>query len=455
MVLDNLGSSLRTSLDKLRGASRVDEEIVDEVNKEIQRGLLRADVEVELVSELNSNIKERALEEEPPSGTSARDYVLKVVYEELVDFIGQSAELELQPQTILLAGLQGSGKTTSAAKIAWWFSKKGLKPAIIQTDTFRPGAYTQAEKMADKAEVMFYGDSKSDNPAEVAKNGLEETKDADIRIIDTAGRSALNQELIEEIESIESISNPDHNILVLDAAIGQDAKEQAREFQKSIGIDSITITKLDGSAKGGGALAAIRETGSSISFIGTGEQPEDIERFEPEGFISRLLGMGDLKQLSERVERAYDSSDNDDWEPEDVLEGDFTLVDMKHQVEAMNQMGALDDILGMMPGMGGMNIQDMVGEEEIGMTEEKMKKFDIIMDSMTQEEMEEPQLFNNSRVIRVARGSGTSTDDVIELLEHYEEMESMLGQFDKDKMEQMQEQFGGLGGLGKLGRGPF
>ncbi|MGM0591776.1 MAG: signal recognition particle receptor subunit alpha, partial [Halobacteriota archaeon] len=323
MVLDNLGSSLRGTLDTLRGKSRLDEDDVQAIVKEIQRSLLQADVDVSLVMELSDNIKHRALEEEPPGGTSARDHVLKIVYEELVSLIGESTDLPLEPQTILLAGLQGSGKTTSAAKMAWWFSTKGLRPAVIQTDTFRPGAYDQAKQMCERAEVSFYGDPDGDDPVQIARDGLEATETADIHIVDTAGRHALEADLIDEIRDIDAAVNPDRSLLVLDAAIGQGAKDQARQFDDAIGIDGVVITKLDGTAKGGGALTAVNETDSSIAFLGAGETVQDIERFEPNGFISRLLGMGDLKQLSERVERAMveTQAEDEDWDPEDIMKG--------------------------------------------------------------------------------------------------------------------------------------
>jgi len=331
MVLDDLGSSLRGTLDTLRGKSRISEEDVDDVVKEIQRSLLQADVDVSLVMDLSDSIKERALEEEPPSGTSARDHVLRIVYEELVELVGDSTNIPLEDQTILLAGLQGSGKTTTAAKMAWWFSKKGLRPAVIQTDTFRPGAYDQAKEMTERAEVEFYGDPDGEDPVQIARDGLEATEDADVHIVDTAGRHALEDDLISEIEEIERAVDPDRNLLVLDAAIGQGAKDQAKQFDESIGIDGVTITKLDGTAKGGGALTAVNETGSTIAFLGTGETVQDVERFEPDSFISRLLGMGDLKQLTERVERAMHETQEgeDDWDPEDMMKGEFTLHDMR------------------------------------------------------------------------------------------------------------------------------
>ncbi|WP_338740062.1 signal recognition particle protein Srp54 [Haloplanus salilacus] len=462
MVLDNLGSSLRGTLSTLQGKSRLDEDDVEEVVKEIQRSLLQADVDVNLVMELSDSIETRALEEEPPGGTSARDHVLKIVYEELVDLIGESTELPLEPQTILLAGLQGSGKTTSAAKMAWWFSKKGLRPAVIQTDTFRPGAYEQAEQMADRAEVSFYGDPDGDDPVQIARDGLEATSDADVHIVDTAGRHALEDDLIAEIEEIESAVDPDRSLLVLDAAIGQGANEQASQFDDAIGIDGVVITKLDGTAKGGGALTAVNETDSSIAFLGTGETVQDVERFEPDGFISRLLGMGDLKQLSERVERAMaeTTEEDDDWDPQDIMDGSFTLKDMQKQMEAMNNMGPLDQVMDMIPGMGG-GLMDQLPDDAMDVTQDRMRTFDVAMDSMTEEELENPRSIGQSRVERIARGSGVDEESIRELLEQHKMMDRTIKQFqgmgdgDMQRMMKKLQQGEGGGGGGMGGMGPF
>ena len=458
MVLDDLGSSLRGTLDDLRGKSRLEEDDIQEVVKQIQRSLLEADVEVDLVMELSDAIKNRALDEEPPGGTSARDHVLKIVYEELVELVGDSTELPLESQTILLAGLQGSGKTTTAAKMAWWFAKKGLRPAIIQTDTFRPGAYDQAKQMAGNAEVDFYGDPDADDPVQIARDGLEATEQAEVHIVDTAGRHALEEELIAEIEEIDSVVDPDTRLLVLDAAIGQGAKEQAQRFEEAIGVEGVAITKLDGTAKGGGALTAVNETDSSIAFLGTGETVQDIERFEPNSFISRLLGMGDLKQLSERVERAMEETgaEDDDWNPESILEGSFTLKDMQKQMETMNNMGPLDQVMDMIPGMGG-GMMDQLPDDAMDVTQERMREFNVIMDSMTDHELEEPRSISASQVERIARGSGTNTERVNELLEQHKMMDRTLNQFqgmgDGDMQRMMKKMQDGEGGLGGLGGG--
>ena len=463
MVLDDLGSSLRSSLNKLQGKSRLSESDVEEIVKEIQRSLLSADVDVSLVMELSDSIKTRALEEEPPGGTTAKDHVLKIVYEEMVALVGDSTELPLENQTILLAGLQGSGKTTSAAKMAWWFSKKGLRPAVIQTDTFRPGAYDQAKQMCERAEVDFYGDPDADDPVQIARDGLAATDDADIHIVDTAGRHALEDDLIAEIEEIEQAVDPDRSLLVLDAAIGQGAKEQARQFERSIGIEGVMITKLDGTAKGGGALTAVNETDSSIAFLGTGETVQDIERFEPSGFISRLLGMGDLKQLSERVERAMQEAQEEDeeWDPEQLLQGEFTLKDMKKQMDAMNRMGPLDQVMDMIPGMGG-GMMDQLPDDAMDVTQDRMRKFERIMDSMTDAELENPRVVGQSRTERIARGSGTDEETVRQLLEQHSMMEQTISQFQgmgEGDMQRMMKKMGGDGGgLGDMmggGKGPF
>ncbi|WP_227353332.1 signal recognition particle protein Srp54 [Haladaptatus salinisoli] len=460
MVLDNLGSSLRGSLDKLSGKSRVSEEDIEEIVKEIQRSLLQADVDVSLVMELSDSIKERALEEEPPGGTTARDHVLSIVYEELVGLVGESTEIPLEEQTILLAGLQGSGKTTTSAKMAWWFSKKGLRPAVIQTDTFRPGAYDQAKEMCSRAEVEFYGDPDNDDPVDIARKGLEETADADVHIVDTAGRHALEDDLIDEIENIESAVDPDRNLLVLDAAIGQGAKDQAQQFDASIGIDGVVITKLDGTAKGGGALTAVNETDSSIAFLGSGETVQDVERFEPNGFISRLLGMGDLKQLTERVQRAMTETqeEEEDWDPENMLKGQFTLKDMRHQMNAMNKMGPLEQVMDMIPGFGG-GIMDELPDDAMDVTKDRMRSFEVIMDSMTENELENPRSIGASQIRRISRGSGQDEERVRELLQQHKMMAQTLKQFQGmgqgGDMERMMKKMQGGGGGGMGGMGPF
>lgn len=453
MVLDSLGDSVQSALDQLRDTrGELTEEDIEPVVKEIQRALLSSDVDVTLVKEVTENIQEKALGESPPTGVSAREHVLNAVYEEMTDVVGDSSDIPLEGQTILLAGLQGAGKTTSSAKLSYWFEKKGLRTAMIQTDTFRPGAHEQSQQLAEEADVLYSVDPDCEDPVEQAQRGIEETDEADIQIVDTAGRHASEDALIEEIEDISETVEPDLNLLVIDAAMGSSAEEQARQFNDSIGIDGVVITKMDGTAKGGGALTAIREADTEIAFLGTGESVKDVERFDPNGFISRLLGMGDLQQLSERVERAMHETEGDDWEPEDVFEGEFTLRDMRKQMEAMNNMGALDEIMGMLPGMGS-DIMNQIDDDMLSMQEEKMQQFKIVMDSMSEAELEDPDIITDERVERIARGSGTSENDIEELLNQYNQMKSLFDQMGSpEDMQKMARQFnlGGGGGLGGL-----
>lgn len=449
MVLDSLGESLRSSLENLRGSRKISEDDVKSVKKDVQRSLLEADVEIDIVQELSGNIEERALAEDPPAGVSARDHILNIVYDELVSVVGDELKIPLENQTILLAGLQGSGKTTSSAKMAWWFSKKGLKPAVIQTDTFRPGAYDQAKQLTSEAEVGFYGDPDEEDPVKIARDGLDDQSEADIKIVDTAGRHALEDDLVSELEEIHSVVDPDYTLLVIDAAIGQGVKDQAQAFQEAVGIDGVVITKMDGTAKGGGALTAVNETNSSIGFIGTGEEVSDIERFEPEGFISRLLGMGDLKQLQERVERAQHETE-EDWDPEDAFEGEFTLKDMRHQLRSMNEMGPLDEVLDMIPGMGGMmggNIKDKIDQADLQVKQDQLRDFEIVMDSMTEDELENPDIIGTERKKRIARGSGKDVETVEDLLAQYNQMSKMFNKFGSEKdLERMAQKMQGGGG---------
>lgn len=451
MVLDSLGSSLQDALGKISGKrGKLSEEDVQPVVKEIQRALLESDVEVGVVTEVSDNIKDRALNTEPAGGVTAKDHVLKIVYEELTEIVGESTAIDLEGQTILLAGLQGSGKTTSSAKMAWWFEKKGLRSAIVQTDTQRPGAHQQSEQLAEKADILCSADPDEDDAVVRARDGLEETDEADVNIVDTAGRHGSEEELIDEIKDISQEIDPDLNILVLDAGMGQSAEEQAVKFNDAIGIDGVVITKMDGSAKGGGSLTAVQEADASIAFLGTGEGVRDVERFEPDGFISRLLGMGDLKQLSERVERAMHEMDDDDWSPEDALEGEFTLYDMKKQMEAMGNMGRMQDIIKRIPGLGG-GLMDQLDDDVMENQERMMSKFSIIMDSMTEKEMQNPDILNDSRIERIAKGSGADISEVDQMITQYDQMSGFFTQIDgKGDLQQMADRFnmGGGGGIG-------
>lgn len=433
MVLDKLGDSLQSALKKLVGASRIDEKLVDEVVKDIQRAMLQADVNVKHVMLLSQKIKQRSLKEEPPSGMNPREHVIRIVYQELISILGKSANVKLAPQTIMMVGLQGSGKTTTTAKLARYFQRKGLKAAVICADTFRAGAYDQLKTLCDRLGIFFYGEKDVKDALAITQRGLKACEKYDVKIIDTQGRHALEKELIREMEEIHRIAKPDHRFLVLDAAMGQLASEQARAFNASIGITGVIITKLDGTAKGGGALSAVTETDSAIAFIGVGETTEDLERFEADRFISRLLGMGDIKSL---IEKAEETLKAEEFDMEAMLKGRFTLKDMYKQMEAMNKMGPLKQVMSMIPlGKLGMKVSD----EMFLVTQEKMKKYKFIMDSMTEKELEDPKHINSPRIARIARGSGTKYEEVRELLKYHKTMQKTLkgmagGKFNIQKM---------------------
>jgi len=397
MVLDKLGDSLQGAIKKIAGGGRIDKHAVDEMIKEIQRALLQSDVNVKHVMDLSTRIRERSLDEKPPAGMGAREHVIRIVYDELVRLIGVGTPLTLSKQTIMMVGLQGGGKTTTTAKLARYFQRKGLKPAVICADTDRPGAYDQLKMLCDSLNIVFYGE-RTDDPIGIVERGLGELKAYDVQIIDTAGRHSLEHDMIEQMEKIHAISRPDQKLLVLDAAIGQQAREQARTFHDSIGVTGVIITKLDGTAKGGGALSAVSETGAPIAFIGVGENIEDLEKFETDRFISQLLGMGDIKTLIERAEEAF----TEEIDVEKMMQGRFTLQDMYQQLEAMHKMGPLKQVMQMLP-IGGMKIPDDMYDETSG----KMGRYKVIMDSMTEAEMLDPKIVDGSRVKRIARGSGT------------------------------------------------
>ena len=436
MVLDKLGNSLQDALKKIAGAGRIDEKVVNDAVKDIQRALLQADVNVKLVMDLSNKIKERSLKEDVPSGMSPREHVVNIVYQELLSIMGQGTGIKLGAQKIMMVGLQGSGKTTTTAKLGRFFQRKGLKPAVICADTYRPGAFEQLSTLCSRLNVPFYGDKNNKDAVDIVKKGMEEIGKYDILIIDTAGRHALEDDLIREMENIHAVAQPDHRLLVIDAAIGQQASEQAKVFNRSVGITGVVITKLDGTAKGGGALSAVTETKSSIAFIGTGERPDDFEKFEPDRFISRLLGMGDIKTL---IEKAQEAMIEDDFDMDSLMRGKFTLKDMYKQMEAMNKMGPLKQIMQMLPSMPLLPKNADLSDEQFKMTESTLGKFKVIMDSMTEYELEEPKVIGSSRVKRIARGSGNSLEDVRLLLKQHRLMQQAFkglrgGKFNLQKM---------------------
>jgi signal recognition particle subunit SRP54 len=414
MVLDKLGSSLREVLRKIAGASHVDEALIKEVVRDIQRALLQADVNVELARRITRRLEKRAFEEKPPAGMSPREHVVRIIYEELVKVLGEARELPITKQRILMVGLYGHGKTTTVGKLARYFQKKGLNVGVVAADTHRPAAYDQLQQLADSIKVVFYGDRGEKDAVKVARAGLKSLEGTEVVIVDTSGRHALEGDLIEEIKAVSKVVQPNETILVLDAATGQQAGPQAKAFHEAVGVTSVILTKLDGSAKGGGALSAVAETKAPIVFVGVGEKIEDLEKFDPPRFISRLLGMGDLESLLEKAQEAIDGEAAEELAKK-MMSGKFTLHEMYEQIEMLGKMGPAQKLLRMIPG-----VSEKMKEGELDSTQGKLRRFLTIMDSMTDAEMTEPKTVKSTRVTRIARGAGVTPRDVKELLKNFE-----------------------------------
>lgn len=424
MVLDKLGESLKNTLDKITRALFVDEKLINELVKDIQKSLLQADVNVKLVFELTKNIKERALKEEVPKNISKKEHLVKIVYEELVKFLGgEGAKIEIKkkPFYIMLVGLFGSGKTTTTGKLAKYYQKRGFKVAVITTDTWRPAAFDQLKQLAEKLNVDFYGDKGAKDPVAIFKKFDSQLMKYDIILVDTAGRDALNDELIEELNQINKTVKADETLLVISADIGQAAQKQAETFNATCNVTGVIITKLDGTAKGGGALTACSVTKAPVKFIGLGEKVDALEEFKPEGFVGRLLGMGDLESLLEKVHDAISEEEAKNLGKK-FLKGEFNLIDLYEQMQAMKKMGPLTKVMELIPGFSGAKIpKELLENQEV-----KLDKWKYAMNSMTKEELEDPEIIDGSRVERIAVGSGLTTGDIRELIKQYKQAKKIM-----------------------------
>ncbi len=407
------------------------EKAVDEFIKELQKTLIKADVNVKVVFELTKKIKERALSEEPPPGILKREWFIKVVYDSLVELFGGEEKPQVmpskQPWVIMLVGIQGSGKTTASGKLALFYKKLGFRPALITTDTYRPAAYDQLKQIASYISVPFYGEKDGKDPVRIAVNGLKklinEAK-ANIVIIDTAGRHGYGEEkaLLDEMENIANAIKPDEVMLVIDAYMGQKAFDLARRFHERTPIGSIIITKLDGTAKGGGALSAVAATGAKIKFISDGEKLEDFEVFNARKFVARLLGLGDLETLLEKFKALEESRELEKKLEKALATGRLTLRDVYAQIQSLRKLGPLRKVLQLIPGISMLPIDD----ERLHISEKKMSKWLSIMNSMTYEELDNPSIIDKKRMRRIALGSGTTVEDVKELLQYYEMVKRLI-----------------------------
>jgi len=426
MVLEKLGDSLKNSLSKITKSVFVDEKLINELVKDIQRALLQSDTNVQLVFDLSKKIKDRAKEDAPP-GITKREQLIKIVYEELTNFLGkESAEIKIEkkPTKIMLVGLFGSGKTTTTGKLAKFYKKRGYKVAVIQTDTWRPAAYDQLEQLAKDVGVDFFGIKEEKDPVVIYHAFEKKFKDYDIIIVDTAGRDALSAELIDELNQISAAVDADERLLVISADIGQAAQKQAQAFHDTCNVTGVIVTKLEGTAKGGGALSACAVTNAPIKFIGVGEKIDDLEMFYPARFVGRMIGMGDLETLLEKAKEVVSEEDAKEMQ-EKFLKGDFNLVDLYNQMKSLKKMGSFGKIMEMIPGMGSLKLP----KEMLDVQEGKLEKWKFAMDSMTQGELEDPDIINAERIDRVASGSGLSIREIRELLKQHRQSKKMMKMF--------------------------
>ena len=425
MVLEKLGDSLKGTLAKIAKSMFVDEKLINELVKDIQRALLQADVNVKLVFELTKKIKDRFTDEETPAGLTKKEHLINIVYEQLVQFVGgEKVGISVdtkKPFKIILVGLYGSGKTTTIGKLAKYYQKRGMKVAAVGLDIHRPAAMNQLEQVCKQSNVPVFLSKTEKDPLKIYRMNEKKYPDFDILLIDTAGRDALSKELIEELSAVTKLVNPDETLLILSGDIGQAAQEQAQAFHDSAGVTGVIATKMDGTAKGGGALTACAVTGAPVKFIGVGEKVDDLEPFSPKGFIGRLLGMGDLELLLEKAKAAVSEEDAKDLEKK-LLKGEFTLIDLAQQMEAMSKMGPLGKVMEMIPGFS----QIKMPKDALKVQEGKLKTWKHAMNSMTKKELESPDLIDNTRMDRISKGSGIAVSEIRDMLKQYRQSKKLV-----------------------------
>ena len=441
-MLDNLKSSLRAAIKKIVNSSGIDEELIKELSKDIQRSLLQSDVNVKMVFEITKNIENRSLNETPPPGLSRKDHIVKILYDELAKLLGNETEFHFQSgkvNKVLMLGIQGSGKTTVTSKLAKFLTKQGYRVAVIGADTFRPGALVQLKTMCEKSDVEVYGENGNEDPSEIVKNGLKhfQKTNLDIILIDTAGRHKQEKDLLDEMKQIIKTADPDLALLVIDGTIGQQCFAQAEAFHKIVPVGGIIITKLDSSAKGGGALAASAATGAQVMYIGTGERIDDLEVFSSTRFVGRLLGMGDIQAVLDLAKRLENEAD--DVRMKRISSGKMNMEDFYYQLEEVTKVGSFQGLLDTMPGLSG-----MVKEDQVEKMDERVDKWRYIIQSMNEGEKKDPDLLNASRIKRIARGSGWPEHEVKELVKNYKNSKNIMK---ASKGRQMQ------GFLRKMGMG--
>jgi len=427
-MFSSLSEKLQDVFKKLRGKGKLTEKDIKEAMKEVKLALLEADVNYKVVKDFINNVTQKAVGEEVLESLTPAQQVIKIVYDEMVNLLGGSdTKLTFSPSGFsiyMMVGLQGSGKTTTAGKLAGLLKKQGKNPSLVACDIYRPAAIKQLEVVAQKVGVKCYADYTSQDAVKIAKDGIEFAKSnrSDVVIIDTAGRLHINQELMDELKNIKNAVKPTEILLVVDAMTGQDAVNVAEAFNDQLGIDGIIMTKLDGDTRGGAALSVKAITGKPIKFAGVGEKMEDLEVFHPDRMASRILGMGDVLTLIEKAQEAIDQKKAEELEKK-LRSMQFTLEDFLDQLKQIKKMGPLSQIISMIPGI------KLKGDVDFDAGEKELKKIEAIINSMTKEERQDPSIINSSRKRRIAMGSGTTVQDVNRLLKQFEDMKRMMKQF--------------------------
>jgi signal recognition particle subunit SRP54 len=432
-VFDALSDRFEGIFQRLRGRGKLNDRDIDEVAREIRVALLEADVNVTVVKSFINRVKERARGAEVAKSLTPAQQVIKIVHEELVTTLGGAtgklAMSSKPPTVVMLAGLQGSGKTTAAGKLARQVEKDGRKPLLVAADLQRPAAVEQLRVLGERINVPVYAEQS--NPIRVAKNARKEADRTgrNVIILDTAGRLQIDAELMDELRRVRNAIQPDDTLLVVDAMTGQEAVNVAEAFDKAVGLDGVILTKIDGDARGGAALSVKEVVGKPILFAGTGEKLEDFEPFHPDRMASRILGMGDMLTLIEKAESAFEEEEAVKAE-EKLRKGQFTLEDFLEQMQQVRKMGPLQNLVGMLPGLPKEARQAEVDESQLG-------RIEAIIRSMTPEERRNPTVINGSRRLRIARGSGTTTADVNGMLKQFKMVQQMMRSVAKGKMPRL------------------
>jgi signal recognition particle subunit SRP54 len=444
-MFDALSTRLQGVFRNIRGEGRLTEANVEAALREIRLALLEADVNFKVVKAFIDRVRDRAMDQEVLRSLTPAQQVVRIVRDEMLALFGDAAQGGLQPsqqspRVIMLLGLQGSGKTTTAGKLGRWITRQGRHPLLVSTDVRRPAAIQQLNVLGQQAQLRVHDPAGETDPVARARGALAEAKNLgfDVVIVDTAGRLHIDDTLMGELEAIKDVVNPSDRLYVADAMTGQDAIKSAGEFNRRIGVTGVVLTKLDGDARGGAALSVVSVVGVPIAFVGSGERPEDFEVFHPDRVVSRVLGMGDVLSLIEKAEQAIDIEEAARLE-EKVRLDDFTLDDFGDQLRTIRKMGPLENLIGMIPGMA--NVKQLAEQKP---DEKQLSHVEAIISSMTLAERRNHQIINGSRRKRIAKGSGTSVEEVNRLLKQFIQMRKML------------KSLGGMAGGGKgKRRGPL